>query len=165
MVPLLYQELRRLARFYLRQERPDHTLQPTALIHEAYLRLASQHNLDWENRAQVMALAASMMRRILTSHAEARHASKRFSSGVRIELVDHSARSPKDVDFLDLERALQSLARLDQRQAQMMEMRSFAGMTIEEIASSTRVSSATVKRELRTARLWLMNQLTNKPVS
>src|SRR5262249_33667020 len=117
MVPLIYQELRRLAQYHLMRERGDHTLQPTALVHEADLRLAAQHNLDWSNRAQVLGLAASMMRRILVNHAESRRAGKRFSAGVRVPLADDVAQTSADFDFLDLESALASLEQLDKRQA------------------------------------------------
>ena len=160
MVPQIYDELRRLARAYLRQERIDHTLQPTALVHEAYIRLAAQHNLDWENRVQVMALAASMMRRVLLDHAEARKAAKRPGSAVRIQLSEADSQSAGEVDFLDLNAALDDLARLDERQARVVEMRFFGGMSIPEIAGAARISTATVERELRTSRLWLMHRLT-----
>lgn len=165
MVPDMYDELRRLARFYLSRERANHTLQPTALVHEAYLRMAAQRQLTWENRVQVLALAASMMRRVLLDHAEARNAQKRPDSAVRIPLTDNLAgSSASEVDFLDLHHALEELGNLDSRQARIVEMRFFGGMTIEEVAGSEVVSTATVERELRTARLWLTRQLqANKP--
>ena len=160
MLPQIYEELRRLARAYLRQERRDHTLQPTALVHEAYIRLAAQHSLDWENRVQVMALAASMMRRVLLDYANARNASKRPGRAVRIPLHEaESQASDDDVDLVDLNAALDDLARLDERQARVVEMRFFGGMSIDEIAGATRISTATVERELRTSRLWLMRRL------
>lgn len=159
MVPLIYEELRRLAHSYLRRERSDHTLQPTALVHEAYLRLAAQHNLDWENRIQVMALAASMMRRVLLDHADARKAAKRPGSGVRIPFSEALAEASGHVDFVDLNSALDALALLDERQARVVEMRFFGGMSIEEIAGAMAISTATVERELRTARVWLLRRL------
>lgn len=159
MLPKIYEELRRLARAYLRQERSDHTLQPTALVHEAYIRLAGQHSLDWENRVQVMALAASMMRRVLLDHAAGRNAAKRPGSGVRIPLYEAEAQASDEVDLVDLNTALDDLARVDERQARVVEMRFFGGMSIEEIAGAARISTATVERELRTSRLWLMRRL------
>lgn len=161
MLPQIYEELRRLARAYLRQERSDHTLQPTALVHEAYIRLAAQHSLDWENRIQVMALAASMMRRVLLDYANGRNAAKRPGSGIRIPLceAETEALASDDVDLVDLNAALDDLARVDDRQARVVEMRFFGGMSIDEIAAATRISTATVERELRTSRLWLMRRL------
>jgi RNA polymerase sigma-70 factor (ECF subfamily) len=159
MLPLIYGELRRLAHFYLRRERSDHTLQPTALVHEAYVRLAAQHNLDWENRIQVMALAASMMRRVLLDYANARKAAKRPDSGVRVPFPEAAAEVSDQVDFLDLHSALDALAQLDKRQSQVVEMRFFGGMSTEEIAGAAGISSATVERELRTARVWLLRRL------
>ena len=159
MLPQIYEELRRLARSYLHRERSDHTLQPTALVHEAYIRLAGQHNLDWENRVQVMALAASMMRRVLVDHDNGRNAAKRPESGVRIPLYEADAQPSDDVDLVDLNAALDDLARVDERQARVVELRFFGGMSIEEIALAMRISTATVERELRTSRLWLMRRL------
>jgi RNA polymerase sigma factor (TIGR02999 family) len=159
VLPLIYGELRRLAHAYLRRERSDHTLQPTALVHEAYVRLAAQHNLDWENRIQVMALAASMMRRILLDYANARKAAKRPDSGVRVPLFEAAAEVSDQVDFLDLHSALDALAQLDERQSRVVEMRFFGGMSTEEISGAAGISSATVERELRTARVWLLRRL------
>ena len=159
VLPLIYGELRRLAHAYLRRERSDHTLQPTALVHEAYVRLAAQHNLDWENRIQVMALAASMMRRVLLDYANARKAAKRPGSGVRVPLCEAAAEVSDQVDFLDLHSALDALGQLDQRQARVLEMRFFGGMSTDEIAGAAGISSATVERELRTARVWLLRRL------
>lgn len=161
--PAMYDELRRLARFYLSRERGNHTLQPTALVHEAYLRMAAQRQLTWEDRVQVLTLAASMMRRVLLDYAEARNAQKRPNSAIRIPLTDNLAgASATDVDFLDLHHALEELGKLDSRQARIVEMRFFGGMTIEEVAGSEVLSTATVEREMRTARLWLTRQLQAK---
>jgi RNA polymerase sigma factor (TIGR02999 family) len=162
MLPLIYQELRRLAHAYLRRERSDHTLQPTALVHEAYVRLAAQHNLDWQNRVQVMALAASMMRRVLLDYADGRKAAKRPGSGVRIPFSEAVSQASKHLDFVDLNSALDALAHLDERQARVVEMRFFGGMSIEEIAAAVGISTATVERELRTARVWLMRRLSGR---
>ena len=159
MVPLIYDELRRLAHSYLRRERSYHTLQPTALVHEAYVRLAAQHSLDWENRVQVMALAASMMRRVLLDYADARNAAKRPDSEVRIPFSEALAEISGHVDFVDLNSALDDLAHLDERGARVVEMRFFGGMSIEEIAGAMAISTATVERELRTARVWLLRRL------
>ncbi len=156
---MIYEELRRLAQAYLRRERSDHTLQPTALVHEAYMRLTAQRTLDWDNRVQVLALAASMMRRVLLDHAEAHRAAKRQGSGIRIPLTDALAQTTGEIDFLDLNTALETLAKLDERQARIVEMRFFGGMTIDEAASAAGISTATVQRELRTARIWLTRQL------
>src|SRR5580698_6240815 len=143
MLPQIYEELRRLARAYLRQERSDHTLQPTALVHEAYIRLAAQHSLDWENRVQVMALAASMMRRVLLDHANGRNAAKRPASAIRIPFHEAESQASDDVDLVDLNAALDDLARVDERQARVVEMRFFGGMSIEEIAGAARISTVT----------------------
>lgn len=159
MLPLIYGELRRLAHAYLRRERSNHTLQPTDLVHEAYARLAMQHSLDWQNRVQVMALAASMMRRILLDYADARKAAKRPASAVRIPFSESLVQTSGDVDFVDLNCALDALAQLDERQAHVVEMRFFSGMSIEEISGSLGISTSTVERELRTARVWLMRRL------
>lgn len=159
MVPLIYEELRRLAHSYLRRERSDHTLQPTALVHEAYLRLAAQRSLDWENRVQVMALAASMMRRVLLDYANARNAAKRPASEIRVPFSEAVAQVSEHVDLVDLNSALDALAQLDERQARVIEMRFFGGMSIEEIAAAIGISTATVERELRTGRIWLMQRL------
>jgi RNA polymerase sigma-70 factor, ECF subfamily len=163
MLPLIYEELRRLAQAYLRRERSDHTLQPTALVHEAYVRLAAQHSLNWENRVQVMALAASMMRRVLLDYADGRKAAKRPGSRVRIPFSEALAEVSDAVDFVDLNSALDALAHLDERQARVVEMRFFSGMSTEEIAAAMGISTATVERELRTARIWLMRRLSGKP--
>jgi RNA polymerase sigma factor (TIGR02999 family) len=162
MLTLIYEELRRLAYAYLRRERSDHTLQPTALVHEAWVRLAAQHSLDWENRVQVMALAASMMRRVLLDYADGRNAAKRPGSAVRIPFSEALSEASAHVDFVDLNSALDVLANLDERQARMVEMRFFSGMSIEEIAGAVGVSTATVERELRTARIWLMRRLSGE---
>jgi RNA polymerase sigma factor (TIGR02999 family) len=159
MTPLLYEELRRLARHFLAAERSDHTLQPTALVHEAYLRLVDQRAVDWRNRAQFLGLAATMMRRILINHAQAQQAAKR-NGGEMVTLDDALGvfTHPK-IDLLSLNRSLDELNRIDARQAQVVELRYFGGLSIEETAEVMGVSPATVKREWATARLWLLQQM------
>ncbi|HMF09484.1 MAG TPA: sigma-70 family RNA polymerase sigma factor [Thermoanaerobaculia bacterium] len=162
LMPLVYDELRGLAVHHLRAERPDHTLQPTALVHEAYLRLIDQKNVVWQNRAHFFGIASQMMRRILVDHARRRNASKRDGSAYRIELggEEGSAESPdRDAELLALDRALTQLEELDPRQSRIVELRFFGGLTVEETAEVAGVSTATVKREFRTARAWLRHEL------
>ena len=156
MLPLIYEELRGLAATYLRRERPGHTLQPTALVHEAYLRMIDQRHVDWSNRAQFVGLAAVMMRRILVNHARDRIAAKRGGNAERvpITLVADQIGAP-EVDLLGLHDALERLAALDARKSQIVELKFFGGLTMEEIARVTGVSRATVEREWTFARAWL----------
>jgi len=159
MLPGYYTELRRLAQSCLAAERPGHTLQPTALVHEAYLRLAGQHQIDWTCRAQVLALAATMMRRILVNHARARASQKR-DAGVRVELDrELELIEGGQIHIEPLDEALTRLAALDERQASIVEMRFFGGLNIDETAAALGISPATVKREWKTARLWLIREL------
>jgi RNA polymerase sigma-70 factor (ECF subfamily) len=157
-LPALYQELRRIAKEYLSRERPGHTLQPTALVHEAYLRLIQQHKIDWSCRAQALGIAAHMMRRILVNYAVARKAEKR-GAGLRVtaEPADVAEMRPLELEELDL--ALSRLEEIDPRQARIVELRFFSGLTVEETASAVDVSTKTVKREWKTARLWLAREL------
>ena len=158
LLPGYYTELRRLAQSFLAAERPGHTLQPTALVHEAYLRLAAQHNVDWANRGQVLALAASMMRRILVNYAESRAAQKR--DGFRIELDrELELIEGGQIGIQPLDEALTRLAALDERQANIVEMRFFGGLSVDETGAALGISSATVKREWKSARLWLAREL------
>jgi len=160
LMPLVYEELRRLAASYLHSERPDHTLQPTALVHEAYLRLVNQRSTDWKNRAHFFAIAAQTMRRILVDHARSRLAAKRSGRTIRIEVDDPDAgTSERSEELLALDSALAALERLDPAQARVVELRFFGGLTIEETAEATRVSAATVKREWRVARAWLRREI------
>lgn len=161
LTPLIYDELRRLARGYLRRERINHTLQPTALVHEAFLRLIDQSKVNWQNRAHFFGAAARLMRQILINHAEARRAAKRGGEAERISLndVDHFAVG-REIDLIALNEALNNLERIDPQQGQIVEMRYFSGLTIEEIAEVMGVSPATVKREWSTARAWLRRELT-----
>jgi RNA polymerase sigma factor (TIGR02999 family) len=160
MLPLVYEELHRLAAHYLSRERPDHTLQPTALVHEAYLRLVNQHDVDWRNRAQFLGLAAGMMRRILVNHARDRAADKRGGGReqVSLSLVDAPSGGP-DVELIALEEALERLAALDQRKARVVELRFFGGLTMEEVAEVLEISRATVEREWSFARAWLYDAI------
>ena len=161
MLPAVYDQLRHVAAGFMRDERPDHTLQPTALVHEAYLRMADQRQSAWQNRAQLLGIFARMMRRILIDHADARRAAKRGGKeAVRIAL-DENVDIPevKEVNLLEVDEALQNLERLDQQQAKIVEMRFFGGLTIEEIGTALGISPATVKREWSVAKRWLQRDL------
>ena len=161
LLPLVYDELRALARRELRRERSDHTLQPTALVHEAYLKLARLDRLEWRDRAHFFGAAAGTMRRVLVSHARRKRAEKRGggAKAVPLENVVLAARErPEDV--LALDEALARLADLDSRQAQVVECRFFAGMSVPETAEALGVSPATVKRDWTAARAWLNRELT-----
>jgi RNA polymerase sigma factor (TIGR02999 family) len=159
LIPLVYAELRRLARAYLKQERPEHTLQTTALVHEAYVRLTGQREVDWRNRQQLIGLAAQMMRRILVNHAVARNATKRGGGRERASmtaaLTIAAEASDQGVELAALDSALKQLEVLDPRQARIVELRYFGGLTIEETAAALRISVATVKREWQLAKVWL----------
>lgn len=157
-VPALYQELRRIARDYLSAERPDHTLQPTALVHEAYIRLLDQQKIDWSSREQVLGIAARMMRRILVNYAIARKSQKR-GAALLVATTQPDFADPRGFDMQDLDAALSRLEGIDRRQARIVELRFFSGLTIEETADMLGVSPDTVKREWRTARLWLAKEL------
>ena len=159
LIPLVYGELHRIAHSYLRSERPGHTLQSTALVNEAYLRLASQEPGQINNRAHFVRVAAHLMRQILVDYARAQRAAKR-DGGRRVEL-DESLQPLQlaDVDVIALDDALSALAQLDPEQARIVEMRFFGGLSIEDTATALGVSPATVKREWRTARTWLSREL------
>ena len=160
MTPIVYDELRRMARRLLAAERPDHTLQPTALVHEAYLRLIDQRAVDWRNRAHFLGVAATMMRRILINHAKANQAAKRegYASAISLEDAFGVFTNP-EVDLLDLDHKLDKLTELDPQQGKVVELRYFGGLSIEETAEVLGISTATVKREWGTARLWLLQQM------
>ena len=160
-MPLIYDELRRQAHRYLNRERPNHTLQTTALVHEAYLRLADQRNVTWQNRAHFFGLAAQMMRRILVNYAINRNREKRGGLNDRISLDETImiAGDRGDVDVLSLDEALTRLEELDERQARVVELRYFSGLSIEETAEVLGISPATVKREWNMARTWLRAEL------
>ena len=160
LMPVVYDELRRLAQKYLSRERSDHTLQTTALVHEAYLRLVDQKAVNWQNRAQFFGIAARMMRRILINHANDRQAKKRQGYATRISLDDAVNFFEKaELDITALDEALNELAVLDPQQAQIVELRFFGGLTIEEVSEVLEISPATTKREWDSAKLWLRRQL------
>ena len=160
LFPLVYDELKRLAASRLRDERHDHTLQPTALVHEAYLRLIDQHSSDWQNRAHFFGLAAEMMRRILVNHAVKRNADKRFGNQTRLALDEAiSFANERDVNLISLDEALNELVKFDEQQAKIVELRFFTGLSIEETAEVLGVSDSTVKREWRIAKAWLHQQM------
>ena len=164
MLPRVYEELRQLAGNYLRRERADHTLQPTALVHEAYLRLVDQRSVDWTNRAQFLAIAARMMRRILVNHAVARTTAKRGGRSVHVSL-DNALEvfDRRAVSAVDVNRALHELESLDARQAHIAELRFFGGLTVAETADVLSISPATVKREWNVAKLWLEREMSDRP--
>ena len=160
MMPEVYEDLRRLAAIYLRGERSEHTLRRTALVHEAYLRLADQHGkVDWQNRPHFLGIFARIMRQTLTNYAIARQREKRGGTdpvGRALEFYDQ-----RKIDVTVVDAALRDLERLDPRQGQIVELRFFGGLTVAEIASAMDISPATVKREWATAKLWLRNQLSD----
>lgn len=159
MAEEVYAELRRVAAAYLRRERPGQTLQPTALVNEAYVRLARQHP-RFQNRAHFCAIAANAMRQILVERARARHAQKRGGGAARVTLEDNMAVSPEAaIDLTALDEALTRLAALDARQARIVELRFFGGLSVEEAAESLGVSPATLKRQWAIARAWLAREL------
>jgi RNA polymerase sigma factor (TIGR02999 family) len=161
LVPLVYAELRRQARLVMRREGEGHTLQATALVHEAWLRLADQHGARWESRTQFLAIAAQMMRRVLVDHARARRAEKRGGGGIQITLGDANvaAAPADDVNVLALDDALARLAIMDPRKARLVELRYFAGLSIPEAAAALEISLATAGREWAVARMWLRREL------
>jgi RNA polymerase sigma factor (TIGR02999 family) len=159
LLPLVYAELRRVAARQLRRERAGHSLQPTALVHEAYLRLVDQRQVDWRNRAHFFGVAAQVMRRILVDHARRHNANKR-GDGVQCLSLDQAAETPAPaaIPVLALDQALERLAAVDQSLAQIVELRAFGGLTIEEAAHVMKVSASTAKREWRTAKAWLTRE-------
>ena len=164
LLPLVYQELRRRAAAYLRRERIGHTLQPTALVHEAYLRLVKQERAAWQNRAQFLGVAAQMMRRILVDRARARQMAKRSGRWARVTMDEAVAHGlPREVELLDLDRALSDLTTFDARKSQIAELRFFGGLSLEETGHVLDLSIATVEREWQAARAWLYARLTATP--
>jgi RNA polymerase sigma-70 factor, ECF subfamily len=163
LMPVVYDELRRLADHYLRQERPDHTLQGTALVHEAYLKLIDQTQVDWQNRAHFFGVAAQLMRQILVDHARRHRSSKRGGAQQKLtldEAVDYS--QSRDVDLLALDDALTALAQRDERQSRIVELRFFGGLTIEETAVALDISPATVKVDWSMAKAWLRREISRE---
>jgi RNA polymerase sigma-70 factor, ECF subfamily len=160
LLPLVYDEFRALARHYLAQERGNHTLQPTALVHEAYMKLVDQSRVDWQGRSHFFAVAAQAMRRILVDHARSRQREKRGGGRARVVLDEAVALSPqKDEDVIALDEALERLAALDPRQAKVVELRFFGGLSVEEVAHALGVSKRTVEGDWTFARAWLSREL------
>jgi RNA polymerase sigma-70 factor (ECF subfamily) len=162
LLSVVYEELKRQAASFLRRERHDHTLQPTALVHEVFLRLTRQRDVDWQNRAHFFGIAAQMMRRILVDYARERNAAKRPTAEERIPLDDQLAVTPPpDLEVLMLDRALTELAAIDARQAQIVELRYFGGLSEKDVAAVLSISRATVSREWQSARAWLYRRMTS----
>jgi RNA polymerase sigma factor (TIGR02999 family) len=161
LMPLVYQELRKLAGSYLKSERPDHTLQPTALIHEAYLRMIGNDMPEWQSRAHFFGVAARLMRQILVEHARTRHAIKRGGDQQKISLDDAPQvfAQGEAAELLALDYALTKLATFDDRRSRILEMRAFGGMSVEETAAAIGVSERTIKREMRLAQAWIRREL------
>jgi RNA polymerase sigma factor (TIGR02999 family) len=161
LMPVVYRELKKLANNYLKAERPDHTLQPTALIHEVYIRLIGQNMPEWESRAHFFGVAARLMRQILIDHARSRNAERRGGPNHSRILLDETPIFSQDqaAELIVFDEALRKLQELDERKAQIIEMRSFAGMSVDETARALNVSEATIKREMRVAKAWLMREL------
>jgi RNA polymerase sigma-70 factor, ECF subfamily len=163
LMPLIYKELHAIAARHMRHERPNHTLQSTVLVHEAFLQLAGTSKVDWQSRAHFFALASRAMRRVLVDHARAVNADKRPGAHQRVELDSGLGASENIVDLLALDEALERLATWDERQSQIVEMRFFAGLNFEEIAEVIGISERTAKRDWTMARAWLRTELTKDP--
>jgi RNA polymerase sigma factor (TIGR02999 family) len=159
LFPLVYDELRAIAQSHLRRERSMHTLQRTALVHEAFLRLVDQKSVDWQSRAQFFGLASRMMRRILVDHARRRAAAKRGSDPVRVDLDELPGVADADLDFAEFDRLLQRFETLEPRSGRLVELRFFGGLSIEEAAAVLDISVATAKRDWTIARAWLQREL------
>ena len=159
LLPLVYSELRRIAARQLKNERPGHTLQPTALVHEAYLRLADQRHVDWQNQAHFFGVAAQIMRRVLVDHARRRAAVKRGDGAELVSIEQASDIASTDLPVLALDAALDRLEKIDPGLAKLIELRAFSGLNNEQAALILDISPSTVKRELRTAKAWLTNEL------
>ena len=163
LIPLVYDELHKLASRYLRRERRDHTLQTTAVVHEAYLKLVNQRDANFENRLHFFAVAAQIMRRILVDYARRHHASKRGGDLYKLSLDEALVTSEeKGADLLALDEALERLAAIDPRQSRVVELRIFAGLTLEETAQALNISPSTVRREWSMAKAWLHRQIKNQ---
>jgi RNA polymerase sigma factor (TIGR02999 family) len=164
LIPLVEAELRRMARRYMARERVDHTLQTTALVHEAFIRLTGARLVRWNDRAHFFGIAARLMRRVLVDHARTRGFQKRGGDAVRVSLDECLlASSTGPVDLLDLDRALEALALIDERKCRVIDMRFFAGMTLEETGEALGVSPDTVRRDWRMAKMWLLAELKDRP--
>jgi RNA polymerase sigma factor (TIGR02999 family) len=162
LLPLIYDELRRRAAAYLRRERPNHTLQPTALVHEAYLRLIDQRQDNWASRDHFFAIAAQAMRRILVDHARGRHRQKRGGSNEDLPLEDAllAAADESNVDLIALDEAMKKLAKLDSQQERIVELRYFGGLSLDEAANALSISRATAARDWQVAKAWLHREMT-----
>ena len=161
LMPLLYHELHKLARHHLAAERPGHTLQATALVHEAYLRLAGQERVHWQNRGHFFGIASQLMRRILVDYARSRHAAKRGGLVQKVPLDDVVVSDERASELIALDEALSSLAVVDPQQSRIVELHFFGGLTIEQTAQTVGVSPATVKRDLNVAKAWLHREIRN----
>jgi len=161
LLPIVYSELRRLANNYLRRERSDHTLQPTALVHEAYLKLVDQRNVKWQNRAHFFGVAANIMRRILVDHARKHNSEKRGGEFSKEQLEEALVvvSDEKSVELLALDEALENLAEMDAQKARIVELRYFGGLSVEETAEVMGISEITVKRHWKMAKAWLFGQI------
>jgi len=163
LVPLVYEELRRVAANALRDERSGHTLQPTALVHEVYIRLGDVHSPDWQNRVHFFGAVAELMRRVLVDYSRRRSAQKRGATLIRVDISEiNELAVERDLDFEALDEALSRLQILDSRQARIVELRFFGGLSIEEAATLLQLSPATIKRELKLAKAWLFRELERK---
>jgi RNA polymerase sigma factor (TIGR02999 family) len=162
LTPLVYEELRRLAHHYMEGQRPNHTLQTTALVNEVYLRLADQTNPGWQNRAHFFAVAARAMRQILVSYARSQQSQKRGGGALKVDLDEAALVSPEESkEIVELHEALETLATLDSRKAQVVELKYFGGLNYEEIAEVLKISRVTVRRDWEFAKLWLYTELHN----
>jgi RNA polymerase sigma factor (TIGR02999 family) len=160
LMPTVEAELRRLARAYMSRERKDHTLQPTAVVNEVFLRLVDANGVRWNDRAHFFGICARLMRRVLVDHARSRGYQKRGGGAQRVTLVEGAAATPGlDVDIVALDRALERLEQVDERKCRVIEMRFFGGLSVEETAEALKVSTDTVKRDWRIAKLWLLKEL------
>ncbi len=164
LIPLVVEELRRIAKAYFVKEAPGHTLQPTALVNEVYLRLVGADGVDWQNRAQFFRIAARLMRRVLVDHARGRDAAKRWGSVQRASLeLDHLVPDDRAIDLVALDEALSAMSRINPEGSRIVELRYFIGLTLEEIADLLGVSRTTAKRRWRGARIWLHHELSPEP--
>lgn len=165
IVPLVYDELRRQAHHYLRRERAEHTLQTTALVNEAYLKLIEQNRVVWQNRAHFFGIAANLMRRILVDYAKTKHRKKRGGTAENLPLEEAfyvAAKDESEVDLLALDKILNELAEIDEQQARIVELRFFSGLSIAETAEVLKISTATVKRDWQMAKAWLHHELSSE---
>ncbi len=163
LLPVIYDELRKLAANYLRRERPDHTLQPTALVHEAYIRLVDQSRVNWQNRAHFFGVAAQIMRRLLVDHARKHNAEKRGQEFQKLSLDENIDRAvERSAELVALDDALKAFAQFDEQKARMVELRYFGGLSIEETADVLGVAPTTVKRQWRAAKAWLYGEMQKK---